>query len=131
MALGAMVWLSFGPRLPSGDEPHYLVIAQSLLIDGDLQIENNHRARDYATFVDGDLAPHSLRRGTTTPSTRFMHPACRRSSRRSLPWRVIEAPRRPSSGLAGLAGALIWWIGWVVCRDRAAAWFAWARSRRR
>ena len=27
---------------PGGDEPHYLVIAHSLLADGDLQIENNH-----------------------------------------------------------------------------------------
>ena len=30
---------------PSGDEPHYLVIAQSLWRDGDLKIENNHTAR--------------------------------------------------------------------------------------
>jgi hypothetical protein len=38
-------WLS--PRLPGGDEPHYLVITQSLLRDGDLRIENNHRRGDY------------------------------------------------------------------------------------
>ena len=33
-------WLS--PILPGGDEPHYLVIAESLLGDGDMRIENNH-----------------------------------------------------------------------------------------
>src|SRR5262249_512566 len=35
-------WQIF-PQLPDGDEPHYLVIAQSLLKDGDLQIANNYQ----------------------------------------------------------------------------------------
>jgi len=39
------VWLS--PVLPDGDEPHYLILAQSLIKDGDLRIENNHRRGDY------------------------------------------------------------------------------------
>lgn len=46
-----------------GDEPHYLVISHSLLADGDLQIENNHKARHYADFSPGILPPHFLRRG--------------------------------------------------------------------
>ena len=46
-----------------GDEPHYLVIAHSLLADGDLQIENNHEARDYEPFWSGLLPPHFLQRG--------------------------------------------------------------------
>ncbi|MBI4475782.1 MAG: hypothetical protein HY654_01335 [Acidobacteria bacterium] len=46
-----------------GDEPHYLVIAQSLLKDGDLRIENQHSRREYRSFVDRDLPPHFLRRG--------------------------------------------------------------------
>lgn len=48
---------------PSGDEPHYLVIAQSLWRDGDLQIENNHQRRDYAEYFARDLDPHYLTRG--------------------------------------------------------------------
>ena len=49
---------------PSGDEPHYLVIAQSLWRDGDLKIENNHTRGDYREYFDRpDLAPHFLRRG--------------------------------------------------------------------
>lgn len=48
---------------PGGDEPHYLVIAHSLLVDRDLRIENNHRMRQYSAFVTGDLPPHFLRRG--------------------------------------------------------------------
>lgn len=33
--------------VPDGDEPHYLIITQSLLEDHDLKIENNHRNGDY------------------------------------------------------------------------------------
>ena len=46
-----------------GDEPHYLMIAHSLLVDGDLQIENNHEARDFEPFWPAALSPHFLRRG--------------------------------------------------------------------
>ena len=48
---------------PGGDEPHYLVITQSLLKDGDLQIENNYAARDYAAYFGGDIRPDYLVRG--------------------------------------------------------------------
>jgi hypothetical protein len=49
---------------PGGDEPHYLVIAHSLLADGDLQIENNHARRDYQAFWAGPtLRPDYMKRG--------------------------------------------------------------------
>jgi len=46
-----------------GDEPHYLLITQSLLRDGDLRIENNHRNRDYRVFSREELPPDYLQRG--------------------------------------------------------------------
>ena len=46
-----------------GDEPHYLVVAHSLIEDGDLRIENNHEARDYEPFWSAALPPHFLQRG--------------------------------------------------------------------
>ena len=54
-------WLS--PRIPGGDEPHYLIITQSLIADGDLRIEDNHQRREYAAYVEGELKPDYLRRG--------------------------------------------------------------------
>jgi hypothetical protein len=51
------------PLFPGGDEPHYLVIAQSLWRDGDLRIENNHQRRDYDEYFHRDLTPHYLTRG--------------------------------------------------------------------
>ena len=49
-------------RVPGGDEPHYLIITQSLLKDGDLKIENNHRDGDYHAYFDGDLSKPDYRR---------------------------------------------------------------------
>ena len=46
-----------------GDEPHYLVLTHSLLVDQDLRIENNHRNRDYQEFHAGELPMHYLARG--------------------------------------------------------------------
>lgn len=46
-----------------GDEPHYLVITHSLLVDHDLDIGNNHAQRDYRDFFPGELKPDFLARG--------------------------------------------------------------------
>lgn len=68
-ALSFVIYLCFGLRALGviglgGDEPHYLVIAHSLLVDGDLQIENNHAQEDYRPFFNSTLRPDYLVRGT-------------------------------------------------------------------
>jgi hypothetical protein len=41
---------------PTGDEPHYLIVAHSLAVDGDLSLANNYLDRQYRLFYKGELA---------------------------------------------------------------------------
>src|SRR5579862_4020849 len=121
----AGAWLVF-PHLPAGDEPHYLVITQSLLRDHDLKIENNHRRGDYREYFGAELRPDYLRRGTDG-EIYSIHPV-------GLP--VLIAPAFALGGypavlvllalVSGTATALTWKAVWRLTNDAAAAWFAWA-----
>ena len=111
---------------PSGDEPHYLVMAQSLWRDGDLRIENNHERGDYREYFTSDLQPHYLTRGTDG-EIYSIHP---------VGLAVLLAPVYALAGYQGsvwflialgaLALALAW--RWTVATLNApgAATFAWA-----
>jgi hypothetical protein len=111
---------------PSGDEPHYLVMAQSLWRDHDLKIENNHERGDYLEYYRSDLAPHYLTRGVDK-EIYSIHP---------VGLAVILAPVYALAGYKGsvwfliglgaLAAALAW--RWTVATINApgAATFAWA-----
>ena len=63
-AAAFLFYCAWGARVPGaagpqGDEPHYLVMAQSLLSDGDLDLTDEFSGREYAPFYGGDLAPHA------------------------------------------------------------------------
>ncbi len=111
---------------PAGDEPHYLIIAQSLWRDGDFKIENNHQRGDYREYFARDLDPHYLTRGSDG-EIYSIHPV-------GLP--VLLAPVYAAGGyhlvvvalivMAATAAALMW--GWVATAlaSPTAATFAWA-----
>ena len=63
LALYAGLGLSSLATGLSGDEPHYLIITHSLLVDRDLKIENNHVRSDYRWFWRADLRPDYFVRG--------------------------------------------------------------------
>lgn len=48
---------------PEGDEPHYLMVAESLLRDGDVSLERDYAEGRYTLFHDAPLAPHFRVRG--------------------------------------------------------------------
>src|SRR6266487_4133226 len=117
---------SMSPRLPVGDAPHYLVIAQSLLRDHDLQIENNHARGDYHEFFGPPLKPDYLRRGVNGQIYSIHAPG--------LP--AVVAPAFAVFGYSGVvvllalisatATALAWSAVWRVTGDAGASWFGWA-----
>jgi hypothetical protein len=61
---GGVAWRFASTGLfPGGDEPHYLVLAQSLWRDHDFKIENNHARGDTFEYYRLPLEPHYLVRG--------------------------------------------------------------------
>jgi hypothetical protein len=117
-------WLS--PVLPDGDAPHYLILAQSLIEDGDLQIENNHLRGDYLAYSLTAASPDYLRRGANGAIYSIHAPG--------LP--LLIAPAMTAFGypgvvawlgiLAALSTALVWHLGYRVTGSAPAAWFGWA-----
>ncbi|MGE3275245.1 MAG: hypothetical protein AB7O67_09040 [Vicinamibacterales bacterium] len=118
--------VAIAPQIPAGDEPHYLIITQSLLKDGDLRIENNHRQGDYLSYFDGALPPDYLRRGTDGEIYSIHAPG-------------ISAVVLPAFALGGYPAAVLlvilltaagtafaWHAAWLLTGSVGAAWFGWA-----
>ena len=54
-----IVGLSYTLRLRvSGDEPHYLLMAQSLWREHDLDLRDNHARQDWREYTPGPIVPH-------------------------------------------------------------------------
>lgn len=117
-------WAIARPRVPAGDEPHYLVITQSLLGDGDLRIENNHRQDDYLAYYDGVLRPDFMQRGVDRQIYSIHAPG-------------VSAVVLPAFAVAGYAGAVatviaivavglgaVWVAAWWLTQSAGAAWAA-------
>ncbi len=121
----AAAW-RLAPLVPGGDEPHYLVIAQSLWRDGDLRIENNHQRGDYREYFGGELRPDYLKRGADGQIYSIHLPG--------VP--AVIAPVLALGGyglvkcvlalLSAAATAAAWRTAYVVTGSAAAAWFGWA-----
>ena len=128
LAVFAVSAWKVSPILPLGDEPHYLVIAQSLMKDADLKIENNHRQGDYRSYWKGNLRPDYLRRGRDGQIYSIHMPGLA----------VLIIPALALAGYAGVqamlmllaaAGAFVLWrSARAATGDAGAAWFAWAAT---
>jgi hypothetical protein len=127
IVFGAVAWrLSDTALFPGGDEPHYLVITQSLLHDGDLKIENNHQREEYRAYFNRSLKPDYLARGIDG-EIYSIHPV-------GLP--VLAMPAFFVGGYPGVVAMLVLMAAvaagvlWQCARDMTgstgAATFAWA-----
>ena len=111
------------PMVPGGDEPHYLIITQSLLSDGDLKIENNHARRDYAPYFDGTLRPDYMVRGKDGEIYSIHAPGL---SALIAPFFALGGYRAVVIFLIVLSAAgvgLLWKLAYTASGDAGAAWF--------
>ena len=125
-AIYALSAWQVSPSVPGGDEPHYLVITQSLLSDGDLRIENNHRRGDYQAYHPGPLQPDFRRRGGDGQIYSIHAPGVS----------ALVAPAFAIGGypavvvflmaLAAAGTALAWHLAFLGTGRTDAAWFGWA-----
>lgn len=125
-AIGATAFWQVSSQVPGGDEPHYLIITQSLLYDGDLRIENNHLERQYERYYGGLLLPDVRVRGRDGAIYSIHAPGVS----------ALVAPAFAAGGYLGavffllivsaLGAALAWHLAWLVTGRDDAAWFGWA-----
>jgi hypothetical protein len=120
----AAAW-SGSPHVPGGDEPHYLAIAQSLLRDHDLRIENNHHDPDFVAAF-GDLRPDFVKRGRDGEIYSIHAPGLAALVAPAFAVAGYRGAQATVIALTAWAGGLIWLIGWRTTRSTRAAWFAWA-----
>jgi hypothetical protein len=125
LAAALAAW-ALAPRLPGGDEPHYLVITQSLLLDRDLRIANNHDNRDYAAYFSGVLRPDKIQDGQDGEVYSIHAPGTSALVLPGFAWFGYRGAQATIILTAAVTGAWVWWIGWIATGDRRAAWFAWA-----
>jgi hypothetical protein len=116
---------AIGSVVPGGDEPHYLIIAQSFWRDGDLRIENNHQQGQILEHYPRDLAPDYLARGVDG-EIYSVHP---------IGLSVLAAPVYAVGGYRGVVGFMVltavvaavvmWRLAYQLTGSRSAATFAW------
>ncbi len=111
--LGSAWRLVPGPIYPGGDEPHYLVVTQSLLLDRDLAIENNHARGDYRAYYAGPLKPDYRVMGLNR-TIYSIHPV------------GISAIIAPAFALDGYRGALVF-VALVAALSVTLLW-SWLRQ---
>jgi hypothetical protein len=113
-------YVALGTRVPGaaraqGDEPHYLLMAHSLIHDGDLDLANQYAERQYLPFYGGELEPHVS--AATRPGTAYSTHAP------GLP--VLIAPAYAAGGYRGvvLFLSLLVALGAALLRDVVAESF--------
>jgi len=129
LALGVLMFaaaaaaLTGGAAYPAGDEPHYLVITDSVVRDGDVRVENNYAARDYARYYAGALTPEvAERNGIAYPSLPVGLPLLITPAFALGGYRAVTLLL---AAIAGLVAAFAWRWAERTTDSTGSAWTAW------
>ena len=129
----------------TGDEPHYLILAKSLLSDHDLNLSNNYGDQNYLQFYPGALRPHTR---TGKKGSEFQYSLHATGLPllllpfyyvgEKISWAISPAPdpqtrrkifvflvRLPLCFLAALLGFLVFQLTRDITRSPQASWTAW------
>ena len=112
--------------LPLGDEPHYLLIAHSLLVDHDLVVSNNYEQRDYLAYYAGPLWPHYARPAKDGSLYSLHGPGLPALIAPALAIGGYRAVVLWIAAIAALGTFFVWKAAHALTSDVAAAWVAWA-----
>lgn len=111
----AVWWLSSDRLQTTGDEPHYLIIAASVVRDGDLDVGNNYKHDARTAEIYGPVPPHvTVRESGTWPSH-----APGLGVLLAMPF-ALGGPLGARAALCLFAGLLVWVVVWWF-RDRLPA----------
>jgi hypothetical protein len=110
----------------TGDEPHYLLIAHSIVFDGDIDLRNNYLEKHYAGFYPGDLPDYHVKGGR--------HGEWYPSHDIGLPLLIalgywLGGRRLAMLSLVPIALLLainVFKLSWEISRDKRAAFLSWA-----
>lgn len=113
-------------RKLAGDEPHYLLIAHSLVFDGDIDLRNNYLEKHYAGFYPGDLPDYHVKGGK--------HGEWYPSHNIGLPLLIalgywLGGQRGVMLSLFPIALLLavnVFNLSWEISRDKKVAFLSWA-----
>ncbi len=127
--LATLAFFALGTRLPGpagaqGDEPHYLIMAESLRSDGDLDLRDEFRRREYRAFYPGELGAHT---SPASPRGKLYTIHAPGLAALILPAYAVAgepAARLFLALLAAAAAALVLVLARAVHRDEAAARWA-------
>jgi hypothetical protein len=113
---------------PVGDEPHYLLIAHSLLVDHDLKVSNNYEHGDYLTYYPGRIWPHYARPAKDGSLYSLHAPGLPALIAPALAVGGYRAVVLWIAAIGALGTLFVWKAAYALTSDVTAAWVAWAAT---
>ncbi len=117
------LWMSYCNQ-PTGDEPHYLLMAHSLVYDHDLDLKNNYENKDYQEFYQGEIEPQDEGQAT---GTHYSHHSPGLAFLLALPYLMygVWGARVLMLGIAAFFSLNLFLLVWEVYKRRQEAFLTW------